>query len=155
MTIEIRVVGPDDLTDLLPLMRGYCEFYGTSPADEELIAMSRRFLGAGDTDGTQLIARDDAGRAVGHATILWTWDTTLATPLAVMEDLYVAAGARGTGVGRSLIAACCDAAASRGIAALDWVTAPDNLTAQRLYDSTGARRSDWISYRLPTPMPEP
>src|SRR5690349_1029262 len=106
MGIEIQVVGPADLPDLLPLMRGYCAFYGTAPSDEALLAMSRRFLEAGGGDGThgtQLIARDDAGRAVGHAMILWTWDTTLAERLAVMEDLFVAAGERGTGVGRRLI----------------------------------------------------
>jgi GNAT superfamily N-acetyltransferase len=147
------VVGQDDLADLLPLMRGYCEFYGTAPSDEALMAMSRRFLGDGGTDatgGTQLLARDATGRPVGHATLLWTWETTLAEPLAVMEDLFVVAAARGTGVGRSLIEACRAAAAARGIAHLDWVTAPDNHTAQRLYDATGARRTEWFSYRLPT-----
>lgn len=158
MGIEIQVVGPADLPDLLPLMRGYCAFYGTAPSDEALLAMSRRFLEAGGGDGThgtQLIARDDAGRAVGHATILWTWDTTLAERLAVMEDLFVAAGVRGTGVGRRLIEACRGAAAERGIGQLDWMTAPDNRTAQRLYDTTGAHRSEWVSYRLPTTTPEP
>jgi GNAT superfamily N-acetyltransferase len=158
MAIEIRVVGPADLPDLLPLMRGYCEFYGMAPSDAALLAMSRRFLegdGSDGTHGTQLIARDDSGHAVGHATILWTWDTTMAERLAVMEDLYVVADARGTGVGRRLIEACRDEAAERGIAQLDWVTAPDNRTAQWLYDATGARRSEWVSYRLPTTNPGP
>ena len=31
---------------------------------------------------------------------------------------------------------------------LEWATAPDNETAQRLYDSTGAERSNWIEYEL-------
>jgi GNAT superfamily N-acetyltransferase len=167
MGIEIRVVGADDVVDLLPLMRGYCEFYGTSPDDEALMAMSRRFVeGAGGVEqgdgdrgspgrGTQLMARDEDGAAVGHATILWSWETTLAEPLAVMEDLFVAESARGTGVGRALIEACRRAAAARGIRHLDWMTAPDNLSAQGLYDSTGAVRSSWLSYRLPTGEPEP
>jgi hypothetical protein len=29
------------------------------------------------------------------------------------------------------------------------VTEPDNHTAQRLYDSTGAERSTWVAYELP------
>lgn len=31
---------------------------------------------------------------------------------------------------------------------LEWATAPDNKTAQRLYDATGAERSEWIEYDL-------
>ena len=36
----------------------------------------------------------------------------------------------------------------RGSPILEWSTAPDNATAQRLYDSTGAERSTWIEYQL-------
>jgi GNAT superfamily N-acetyltransferase len=150
MELEIRTAGADDLADLLPLMRGYCEFYGASPSDDALAAMSGRFRDD-STEGSQLIARDETGQALGYATILWSWDTTLAAPLAVMEDLFVVADARGGGVGRALIQACRAAAAGRGAAGLDWLTAPDNLTAQRLYDAIGARRSEWVSYRLTTP----
>jgi GNAT superfamily N-acetyltransferase len=155
MEVEIRVVGPDDVAALVPLMRGYCAFYDTSPAEEDLAAMSRAFIAGGGTHGTQLLALDADGRAMGFATLLWSWDTTLATPVAVMEDLFVTEAARGTGVGRALIEACGRAASERGIVGIDWVTAPDNLTAQRLYDSTGAGRSTWVHYRLPTGPPEP
>ena len=33
-----------DLPDLLPLMRGYCEFYGVNPPDDELLGMSRELI---------------------------------------------------------------------------------------------------------------
>src|SRR5688572_22042896 len=95
--LDVSVVTPEDLAGLLPLMRGYCTFYESEPSDDDLLAMSRAFLEA-DASGTQLIARDTAGQALGHATVLWSWDTTLAQPLAVMEDLFVAAEARGRGV---------------------------------------------------------
>jgi hypothetical protein len=32
---------------------------------------------------------------------------------------------------------------------LEWFTAPDNEAAQRLYDRTGAWRSQWLCYELP------
>ncbi len=35
------------------------------------------------------------------------------------------------------------------LAHLEWATAPGNVTAQRLYDSTGAERSEWVEYELP------
>jgi hypothetical protein len=34
------------------------------------------------------------------------------------------------------------------MANLEWYTAPDNATAQRLYDRTGAARSRWVAYEL-------
>jgi GNAT superfamily N-acetyltransferase len=150
MEIEIGPVEAQDVEALLPLMRGYCDFYGAEPSDAELEAMSRHFIVTDHREGTQLIARDLSGRAVGHATVLWSWDTTLAARLAVMEDLFVAPHARGGGVGHALLDACRDLAAQRGATGLDWLTAPDNESAQRLYDATGARRGEWVSYRLPT-----
>ena len=38
---EIQTVREHDLDDLLPLMRGYCDFYRVDPSDEDLLAMSR------------------------------------------------------------------------------------------------------------------
>ena len=151
-SLHISPVTPDDLVDLLPLMRGYCAFYESDPPDEALRAMATAFLAEG-AGGTQLIARDDSGRALGHATMLWSWDTTLAQPLAVMEDLFVADRARGGGVGAGLIEACRQLAADRGMGWLAWETAPDNETAQRLYDALGATRDTWYAYRLPTERP--
>ena len=151
-SIHIAPVTRDDLADLLPLMRAYCTFYESDPSDDDLRAMSRAFLAPG-SGGTQLIARDTSGEALGHATMLWSWDTTLAQPLAVMEDLFVTARARGRGVGAALIAACRQVAAQRGMQWLAWETAPDNETAQRLYDGLGAERNTWYAYRLSANRP--
>ena len=151
-SFHIEPVTGDDLADLLPLMRAYCTFYESDPSDDDLRAMSRTFLEPG-AGGTQLIARDSAGEALGHATMLWSWDTTLAQPLAVMEDLFVATQARGRGVGAVLIDACRQLAADRGMQWLAWETAPDNETAQRLYDGLGAQRDTWYAYRLSTDQP--
>jgi GNAT superfamily N-acetyltransferase len=150
--LDVRLVTPDDLADLLPLMRAYCTFYESDPADDDLLAMSRAFLEQG-AGGTQLIARDGSGQALGHATMLWSWDTSLAQPLAVMEDLFVADRARGRGVGAGLLEACRRLAADRGMRWLAWETAPDNETAQRLYDRVGGQRATWYTYRLPTDLP--
>ena len=65
-----------------------------------------------------------------------------------MNDLYVDPEVRGEGVGRALIEASADVARERGAHHLEWMTAPHNKTAQRLYDSTGAERSQWVEYEL-------
>ena len=40
----IATVTEADLDDLLPLMRGYCDFYEVAPSDEALLAMSRKLI---------------------------------------------------------------------------------------------------------------
>ena len=64
-----------------------------------------------------------------------------------MNDLYIVPEARGRGVGRQLIEHCRGLCRKRGAGKLVWETAPDNKTAQRLYDSTGA---DVVDLARPT-----
>ena len=143
----IARVGPDDLPDLLPLMRGYCDFYKVSPTDEELLALSRALIEDPEREGVQLIARDDeSGAAIGFATIYWSWSTSDASRLGVMNDLFVAESGRGSGVADALIRACQGECADRGIRRLAWQTAPDNHRAQAVYDRVGATREQWVDY---------
>lgn len=145
--VEIAKVTHVDLSALLPLMRAYCEFYETDPRDDRLVALSRALLDD-PGEGVQYLARDADGAAIGFATVFWSWSTTEATRIGIMNDLYVAPEHRGRGVGRALIEACRGACRKRGVGRLVWETAPDNEVAQRLYDSTGASSSTWKSYEL-------
>jgi hypothetical protein len=36
--VTVARVGDDDLTDLLPLLRAYCDFYRVAPSDDDLVA---------------------------------------------------------------------------------------------------------------------
>ena len=145
----IAIVAEDDLPDLLPLMRGYCDFYEVDPADEALLAMSRALIEDPERQGVQVIARDDGGRAIGFATIFWTWSTLSADQLGVMNDLFVSQDARGGGVADALIAACADQCRQRGVPDLAWQTAKTNERAQAVYERVGAKRDDrWLDYSL-------
>ncbi len=147
----ITRVGPDDLPELLPLMRGYCDFYRVSPSDEDLLALSRALIADPEREGVQLIARDgDSGAAVGFATIYWSWSTSDAARLGVMNDLFVAESGRGSGVADALIRACQEECARRGVRRLAWQTAPDNHRAQAVYDRVGATREQWVDYWIAT-----
>jgi GNAT superfamily N-acetyltransferase len=145
--IEISRVAEQDLAELLPLVRGYCDFYEVTPSDDELLALSRALIADPERDGVQLLARDGA-EALGFATIYWSWATTIASRIGVMNDLFVAPAARGTGAAELLIHACVDECRSHGAAELTWQTAPDNERAQRVYDRVGAKRSQWVDYSL-------
>ena len=150
MPVDIQRVGEADLDDLLPLMRAYCDFYEVDPPDESLRALSEALIDDPQGEGIQLIARDpgDEGEALGFATVYWTWATTRAARIAIMNDLFVAPNARRRGVGEALIASCLELARERGAISLQWQTAPDNHTAQSLYERVGGVRESWYDYYL-------
>jgi GNAT superfamily N-acetyltransferase len=148
----VGVAGEGDLVELLALMRAYCDFYEVAPTDEALLELSRTLIADPGREGVQLIARAPNGDAVGFATVFWTWSTTHAARIGVMNDLFVAPHARGAGAGRvgeALIAACAEATRAHGAVLLTWQTALDNARAQALYDRVGGRRSQWLDYDLP------
>ncbi|MBA2640253.1 MAG: GNAT family N-acetyltransferase [Nocardioidaceae bacterium] len=145
----IARVTADDVADVVPLLVAYCRFYDTAPPPAALQALSEALLADTEHEGMQLVARDDEGNAVGFATLYWSWDTTEAVRIAILHDLYVAKPARGAGIGRALIDAAAGEAARHGKQRLAWQTAPDNQTAQRVYDGTAAQRSTWVNYTLP------
>ena len=76
--MRITLVGATNLPELLPLMRAYCDFYQVTPSDGELLALSRALQADPEREGLQLLARDDADRAVGFATLYWSWQTLAA-----------------------------------------------------------------------------
>jgi GNAT superfamily N-acetyltransferase len=153
MPQNVAVVTEDDLPDLLPLVRAYLDFYEVSPSDESMLALSRALLADPVLEGVQFIARGEDGKAIGFASLFWTWATTRGGRLGVMNDLYVAPQARGSGTAEALIEACRARCEQRGAVALEWQTAADNLRAQAVYDRVGGVRSDrWLDYTLATTL---
>jgi GNAT superfamily N-acetyltransferase len=144
----VSTVGEADLGELLPLMRGYADFYAVSPADEALLELSRALIADPVKEGMQFLARDDAGRAIGFATVYWLWSTTSATRIGLMNDLFVAPEGRGRGAAEALIERCRTACRERGASKLTWQTAKDNARAQAVYDRIGGTRSEWLDYSL-------
>jgi GNAT superfamily N-acetyltransferase len=145
--VEIAPIATEEFEELLPLISAYQRFYEVEEIDEARNRVFfRRFL-APSEDGLLLGARID-GRLVGYACLYWHFSSTKATETVLMNDLFVDESTRGGGVGRALIEATAEVARERGVPAIEWSTAPDNHTAQRLYDSTGAERSEWLSYEL-------
>jgi GNAT superfamily N-acetyltransferase len=145
--LEIAPVAVEEFELLLPLIAAYQRFYEVEDIDEgRNRTFFRRFL-APSEDGLLLGARrDDA--LVGYACLYWHFSSTEACESVLMNDLFVSEDARGAGVGRALIEATAEVARERGVPFVEWSTAPDNETAQRLYDSTGAERTEWFSYEL-------
>jgi GNAT superfamily N-acetyltransferase len=149
-SVDISIVSDESQVQrLLPLMRGYCDFYHASPTDAALLSMARALAADHAHEGVQLLATD-AGVDVGFATLFWSWETTISSRVGVMNDLYVVPSSRGRGVSSALMRACASCCRDHGAARMIWQTAHDNLRAQAVYDHAGATRESWVDYWLVT-----
>ncbi|MFT3865439.1 MAG: GNAT family N-acetyltransferase [Solirubrobacterales bacterium] len=146
--VEVSPLREEEFETLLPLIAAYQGFYEVDEIDNDRNRhFFRRFL-APSEDGLLLVARDGGGAILGYACLYWHFSSLAAQETVLMNDLFVAPEARGKGVGRSLIEASAAVARERGAAWLEWATAPDNYTAQRLYDSMTSEKSTWLEYEL-------
>ncbi len=145
--MRIEPITEGQFERLLPLIADYQRFYEAERIDDERNrAFFARFI-APSEDGMLLGAwRED--ELIGYACLYWHFTSLVPAETVLMNDLYVDPNSRGEGVGRALIEASAAVARERGAHHLEWATAPDNETAQRLYDSTGAERSEWVEYEF-------
>jgi GNAT superfamily N-acetyltransferase len=146
--VDVSPVREEEFAELLPLIAAYQRFYEVDEIDNDRNRFFfRRFI-APSADGQLLAARDEGAVILGYACLYWHFSSLQATETVLMNDLYVAPEARGRGIGRALIEASAAVARARGAAWLEWATAPDNHTAQRLYDSLTSEKSTWLEYEL-------
>ncbi len=150
--MPIQPIVESDFPDLLTLMRGYCDFYHVTPEDSQLSNLMRSLLESPE-EGTQLIARDSQGEAVGFATVYWTWQTLSAARVGVMNDLFVVSSARGKGWADALIDACGQLCREHQVDTLVWQTALDNERAQAVYSRVGGEPSRWLDWSLDVTSP--
>src|SRR4051812_49438057 len=123
-------------------MRAYCHFYEVTPPDDDLLALSRALIADPEREGVQLLARND-GEAIGFATVYWSWATTIAARIGVMNDLYVAPAGRGSRAAGGVIPAGADEGRQHGAAPPTWQTAKENTRAPRGCEPVGGGRPPW------------
>lgn len=147
MAIQIRAAQEQDRQALVELMEAYIVgFYGGEhPGADRLGGLIGRLLEG--AIGTQFVAVDGE-KPVGFATLYFSWSSLRARPVLVLNDLYVAEEARGSGAARALFETCRDYGRERGYAAMNWETASDNGRAQAFYAKMGGVRGTWVSYSV-------
>lgn len=142
----IEAVNALNLPEALPLIRQYQEFYQVANiSDDHNRAFFGRF-GLDDPFGCLFLYRDASGLAVGFATVYFSFSSTVAAKVGVMNDLFTLPDCRGRGIGKALILHCLDYARTQGAIRLQWATATDNHTAQRLYNSLKTNHKPWLFY---------
>ena len=138
-----------DHDDWLPLWWSYLEFYETelSTAQTEL-TFARLTASDGHVHG--VIARNDAGTAIGFVHWLTHASTWSDGPYCYLEDLFVQSDARGDGTGAALIEHVRSWAERAGCDKVYWLTQKSNHTARRLYDRV-ARDTGFMHYEIDLP----
>ena len=133
-SIGITEAGRDDLDVLVPLFDAYRVFY-EQPSD---VARARAFLTARIHHGesTIFLARLD-GEPAGFTQLYPSFSSVSTTRVWILNDLYVAASARRSGVARSLLRHAASWAAETGATGLALETAVDNFSAKALYEKLG------------------
>ena len=146
--MAVREATDGDVEALAPLLRGYVDFYESSPSDEGLETMARDVIAAPEDKAFLLVAADDAGEVVGFALNQWKWSSLRGAQVVVMDDLFVAESARGGGHADALIEAVADVARRHGAPVLTWFTNPDNKRAQTVYNRLGGESEALLEYAL-------
>lgn len=141
----IRALEPRDEQRWRELFRAYGVFYESDFSDTVL----DRVWAILQADATlhALVAERD-GDVVGIAHYRYHPDTFTGGWDWFLDDLFVDPDARGEGHATALIEAIAELARAKGEpGTLRWITAADNLRAQRVYDRV-ATKATWVTYEL-------
>jgi GNAT superfamily N-acetyltransferase len=146
--MEIRKATVEDIPALMPLFRGYFDFYESDPDDADVEVLLREVIAAPEDEAYLLVATDDDGKLVGFANNDWKWSSLRGKKIVLMDDLFVHPDARGGGYADALIKAVADVARRHGAPNVLWYTAQDNVRAQTVYNRVGGVPGDYKEYEL-------
>lgn len=144
--IQVRPLAAGDHDVWLPLWRGYLAFYKATIPEETMRVTWGRLLDPAEPMGGALAF--DGGTAVGVVHWIRHRSCWTVADYIYLQDLFVAEGRRGGGLGRALIEHVYAVAEAAGCARVHWLTHETNTDAMKLYDRIGSR-SGFVQYRKP------
>jgi ribosomal protein S18 acetylase RimI-like enzyme len=131
--VTVRVAGPEDVEVVARLLTEFREHEGRDwPPLESIRAGVERLMPRDDTE--YLLGGDPPA---GIVQLRYRWGVWWDAEDCNVEDVFVSAGARGSGLGRELVSAAIDRARERGCRRMELDTGADNAPAQGLYRSLG------------------
>ncbi len=145
----IETLSQNNIAEFLPLIREYQKFYHAQEISDE---NNERFFSQFNTSnplGSVFLFREGLHLA-GFATVYFTYASTITSKVATLNDLYTLPQQRKNGIALQLIEHCRTFAKDQGATRLQWLTSPDNHTAQSLYDGLNTQKSTWHFYTYPT-----
>jgi ribosomal protein S18 acetylase RimI-like enzyme len=135
-TIQIVLGEVDHLPMLADLMDQYRQFYGqpsNRPAAEQFLF--ERLI---NHESVIYLALDtESNQAAGFMQLYPTFSSVSLQPVWILNDLFVMPNYRRCGIARALIQQAVELVQTRGDKGLTLETAPDNRSAQALYEAMG------------------
>lgn len=144
MSVQVRPLGDKDFFPWLGLFEGYSEFSKSNLTDEKALRVWSWIIDKNhDLDGA--VAVDDNGDFVGF-TLYRAFPRTLSGDVGLfIDDLFVTAAVRDSGVSTSLLDFARDYAKAHHYRTLQWLTPADDKASRKLYDEVGTRTT-WVTY---------
>ncbi len=152
MTLSIRPATPADLPLIASLIRALAAYEKLAHEvrfDETVLG--ERLFGQNGGHGpyAEVMIGEVDSAAQGFALFFHNFSTFEGLPGIYLEDLFVQPGARGSGLGKALLAQLAALAVERGCARLEWSVLDWNEPAIGFYQKLGARLMDgWTGMRL-------
>ena len=136
-TVSVRQAVLSDLEVLAPLFDAYRQFYGRAPD----LAAARSFLRERFGHGESVAFLAFAGASAAGFTQLYpSFSSVSLARTFILNDLFVVAGHRRTGVGSELLRAAVEYARALGAVRVTLNTDIRNTSAQATYEATGWKR---------------
>jgi GNAT superfamily N-acetyltransferase len=144
--LVVRPIAADDEARWRELFTAYGVFYETAFTDEVLDRVWALLITPGS--GVEALVAEHDGAIVGFAHHRSHPDTFTGTRDRYLDDLYVDPSTRGLGAATMLIESIIGIARAAGeTGVLRWITAADNVRAQRVYDRI-ATKTTWLTYEV-------
>jgi GNAT superfamily N-acetyltransferase len=153
--VQIRPARPDDVGLIFSLIVELAEYERAPEQVRGTPELLARALFGPEPSAEAVIAELDDREPAGFALFHGTFSTWECRPGIWLEDLYVPARHRRSGVGLALLAAVASIAVERGCARLEWAALDWNEPALDFYARLASRRLDeWVMHRLEGPALE-
>ncbi len=148
MTITIRNAVAADLDLIIGFIRALADYERLADA----VVLDPVTMGShlfGERPMAEVIIGEINGVARGFALFFHNFSTFEGRPGIYLEDLFVEPEARGSGLGKALLARLAQLAMARGCARLEWSVLDWNEPAIKFYASLGAEAMDeWTVNRV-------
>jgi GNAT superfamily N-acetyltransferase len=148
--ITVSPAEPRDTAAIAALLEDLGRFYGAAesePLDRRIGQISEAIF-TSPPAAYALLARD-GDQVAGLATYSFLWPAVGATRSLYLKELYVPDAYRRQGVGKLLMHAILETAATLGCSRVEWTTDTGNTAAQAFYAKLGlSRHPSKVFYRI-------
>lgn len=145
--VRIRPATPDDAPGLAALARALVRAEGKGEAAHLTAEAVARWL-SGPRPAFEALIAEAGGRPLGYLAYYHVFSLFKGGPVLLVENLFVARGARRRGIGRRLVLAAAGEARRRGLARIELNVRTSARSARRFYEGLGVRPAGETVYRI-------